>query len=151
MSKIKHGLSRSKIHGRWRSMLSRCNNENSNVYKHYGARGIKVCAEWSGEDGFSRFYKWALLNGYAENLTIDRIDCNKGYSPDNCRFIGVKEQCNNRTNNIVLVINGISDTAKNWSLASPVTYCAILYRIGHGWSHEEAVFTPSRMRSEAHG
>ena len=78
----------------WCSMKGRCYNENRERYPDYGGRGITVCDEWIQD--FNAFREWALANGYSDNLTIDRKDNDKGYSPDNCRWITVKEQNNNR-------------------------------------------------------
>lgn len=84
---IKHNMSRTRVYKIWQGMRSRCNNPKHRLYKYYGARGIKVCDEWDSLDnGFTTFYTWAIANGYSENLSIDRIDFNKGYEPDNCRW-----------------------------------------------------------------
>jgi len=87
-----HGGRRTRPYRTWMSAKDRCNNKNSIYYKNYGGRGIKVCDEWSK---FEPFRDWALANGYSDDLTIDRIDNDKGYSPDNCRFVSRNIQMRN--------------------------------------------------------
>lgn len=89
----KHGLSGGRIYRIYRLMRYRCENQKSKSFKDYGARGIAVCPGWSRFEGFR---DWALSNGYADDLTIDRRDNDKGYSPDNCRWIPKAEQSKNR-------------------------------------------------------
>lgn len=84
----------SKVHNVWRSMKARCYIPTCSNYEYYGGRGIKVCPEWLHD--FEKFREWALENGYEDNLTIDRIDVNKDYSPENCRWITFQENCWNR-------------------------------------------------------
>lgn len=100
----KHGMSKTRIFSTWCKMRSRCRNASPKDYKSYQAKGISVCKEWDND--FMCFYQWAMNNGYSEELTIDRIDNNKGYSPDNCRWTTNTEQQRNKTTNIRVVYNG---------------------------------------------
>ena len=90
----KHGMVGKRIYVEWNSMKSRCFNPNNKSYSRYGGRGITVCDEWKND--FEAFQKWALENGYTDELTIERKDVNKGYSPDNCCWITAQEQAKNR-------------------------------------------------------
>ena len=89
-----HGKYHTRLHGIWNCMKQRCNNPNNQKYKDYGGRGIKVCDEWLND--FQSFYNWAMANGYADSLSIDRIDVNGNYEPSNCRWATVMEQRHNR-------------------------------------------------------
>ena len=90
----------------WSGMISRCENENNPSYKYYGQQGKRVCDEWKGVNGFGKFHDWALANGYKPNLSIDRIDNSKGYSPNNCHWVDAYIQNNNKSNNVLIEING---------------------------------------------
>lgn len=123
----------------WLSMRERCNNKNHVQYANYGGRGIKVCKEW---DDYLSFKEWALSNGYCENLTIDRVDNDKGYSPDNCRWATAKEQANNRRSNHLLTLNGETHNIEWWAQKTGLPRHAIDGRIRRGWSDCEILTTP---------
>lgn len=85
----KHGETKTRLCGIWHGIRKRCHNPNSNYYKYYGGKGITICPEW--EDNYKSFKFWAILNGYQDNLTIDRIDNDDGYFPENCQWITSSE------------------------------------------------------------
>jgi hypothetical protein len=91
----------------YQGMHSRCERESHPSYKNYGERGVSVCEEWSGKDGFFNFKRWANRNDWNSNLSLDRIDNNKGYCPENCKFSTKTEQSYNRRGNIYYEYCGI--------------------------------------------
>lgn len=99
-----HGLHGTRIYAIWKSMKERCYTKTSTKYPIYGARGIRVCPEW--EHDAKAFYEWAINNGYKDGLTIDRIDVNGDYSPENCRWADLVTQANNRRNNVLVMHEG---------------------------------------------
>lgn len=134
----KHGQYKTRLYRIWSNMIQRCGNPQNDNYYLYGARGVSVCDEWKD---FAVFSKWAINNGYADNLSIDRIDSNKGYSPENCRWATPKEQTDNRRCSIYVSFNGTRKTLKEWSVTTGIPYKNLLWRIRHGWSAEKALTT----------
>lgn len=104
-----HGLSKTRLYEIWHGMKGRCSNGN----KNYGGRGIKICEKW--EKSFIDFYNWAIENGYNESLTIDRVNVDGDYCPENCRWATAKEQANNKRVNVKIEFNGKSHTVSEWA------------------------------------
>lgn len=94
----KHGLRHTPLYSTWLNIKDRCFNPNNDHYKNYGARGIVMCDEWRYD--FKKFYDWAIANGYKKHLSIERINVNDGYNPENCKWIPLAEQAKNKTNSI---------------------------------------------------
>lgn len=140
-----HGMSAHKnkkvrIYNIWLNMKSRCKNPNNIEYPLYGGRGIDVCDEWME---FKKFYDWAMSVGYKENLSIDRINPNKGYNPENCRWATNEQQQNNKRNNHIIEFNGTSKTIAEWAKEKNIAYDTLWARIQvYGWSIERALNTP---------
>ena len=121
---------------KWSGMLYRCSNPRC---KNYFGRGITVCEQW--KESFSAFRNWSYANGYAEglNLSIDRIDNDKGYSPDNCRWVKLNKQSSNRRCCVKLTAFGKTQNISDWSKELGINEATIRYRIKHGLGHEEAL------------
>lgn len=121
-----HGQRYTRLYQTWIDMRRRCNNKNRAKYEDYGGRGISYLKDW---DSFEVFYDWAMSNGYDDSLTIDRIDNDKNYTPDNCRWTTMKVQQNNRRDNVLINIEGIEKSASEWGREIDMTEQAIFYRI----------------------
>lgn len=137
-----HGMSRTKIYQVWSEMRRRCTKPNASGYKYYGGRGITYAKEW---DSFEQFYKWAIESGYKSNgkrgeYTIDRIDCNGNYCPENCRWVPASDQSKNTRRNRRIKINGEEHILSEWSKILGFSSSTIKQRIDKfGFSEEEAL------------
>ncbi|AIY72807.1 TPA: hypothetical protein ACLQU7_005228 [Bacillus tropicus] len=142
-----HGFGKTKLYSVYSAMVGRCNNHKDKSFKNYGGRGIQVTKEWLND--FMAFREWALQNGYKEGLSIDRIDVEKDYSPDNCRWVTRDVQNNNKRNNILISYKGKEQSLKQWCQELNLNYSAIYTRIKRGnYSPIEALEKPMRNRKE---
>ena len=137
---LKHGLSHTRIDNIYKSMIDRCNNSKSYNYLNYGARGITVCDEWKKDK--TKFFKWAYENNYQSNLTLDRKDNTKGYSPENCRWVTYKVQNNNKRSNKYIEAFGECKTLSQWSESTGIKLGTLWSRLKKGWEIEKALTTP---------
>lgn len=121
-------------------IISRTTNPKISCYKNYGGRGIKVCEDWI--HNFNSFYNWAIKNGYRDDLTIDRIDNDGNYCPENCRWITHKEQQRNKRNNKIVSFNGETRCLTEWAELLGTTYQNLSTRIRLGYTVEQALLFP---------
>jgi len=131
-----HGDSKTVLYKRWKAMRKRCANPNNADYPHYGGRGIRVCDEWQD---YRAFKEWALSHGYSDDLSIDRIDVDGNYEPNNCRFISMKEQCNNRSSNICVTYKGKNYTIAELAELTGIQYSTLYERVKRGLDIEDIV------------
>ena len=135
-----HGQSKSKLSKVWSGMKWRCYDPNSPVYQHYGGRGITVCDEW--RTSFENFQNWAMKNGYREGLSIDRIDNDGPYGPENCRWVGHEVQMNNTRRNHFIEYGGEVHTVSEWAHILGVSVGCLFSRLRRGWSDERTLSEP---------
>lgn len=138
----KHGLNGTRINRIYLAAKRRCLSPSSDAYKHYGGRGIKMCDEWLGENGFINFYNWAMANGYKDDLTIERIDVNGDYCPENCRWVTMAEQMSNTTRSKRITIDGETHTVAQWCRIKGLKPGAYYGRISRGYTERDAIMTP---------
>lgn len=140
---FKHGKTKTKLFQTWKNIKERCTNKNCKNFKHYGARGISICEEWRD---FQNFYEWAMSHGYKDNLSIDRIDNDGDYSPENCRWATNKIQQRNKRNNRILTYNGESHALAEWAEISGINAKTLKSRIDdYQWTIEKALSVPVRQ------
>lgn len=132
---------RTKLYSVWVGMRRRCYDKNDGNYYRYGGRGITVCDAW--KEDFAAFRAWAVKNGYRPHLTIDRINNNKGYSPDNCRWAGAKEQARNRRSNRTITFNGETHIMVEWAEITGLSVDTLYNRIvKYSWPVDRALTEP---------
>lgn len=130
-------------------MKSRCYNKNSINYKYYGGRGISICDEWM--ESFDNFYHWALINGYDDELTIDRIDSNKNYNPNNCKWSTKREQSYNRSMSVKLTLKGRTMHMTEWAEELGIDKKTLSWRYRNEWSDEEILSNKKDIILEYNG
>lgn len=140
----KHGAYKTKVYGVWHAMLDRCRCSTNESFRDYGGRGITVCDRWLDFQSFL-----ADMGDRPEGGTLERIDVNGHYCPENCRWATQREQGNNRRNNLRLTANGRTQTLAEWAAELGVPKSSIRYRLARGASVEDALFKP-RDRSKRH-
>lgn len=138
-----HGMSHSRLYQIWNSMRQRCENPNAISYKYYGKKGVCVCDEWKN---FKNFCAWALNNGYADNLTIDRKDSNGNYEPNNCKWATNKEQQNNTSYNRLITHCGETHNITQWAAIIGIPRTALYNRFRRGWCAEKALTTELKRK-----
>ena len=140
---IAHRESKTRLYRIWNGMRERCTNPNSPQFERYGARGIQVCPEWRE---YATFRDWAMENGYADNLSIDRIDNNSGYYPENCRWATAREQANNTRKTRLIELNGEIHSVTEWARKLGINQSTLSMRLNkYGWSAEKALTTEVRI------
>jgi len=133
-----HGMCGNRIYNIYCGMTDRCYHKNSKDFPRYGGRGINICDEWRRGQPLV-FKEWAYDNGYTDKLSIDRIDNDKGYSPDNCKWSTMKEQQNNKRNNVALITyKDETKTLTDWAELNNISYGTLRYRLNSGWDIERA-------------
>ena len=137
MINYKTGQYKSRIYHTWINMKTRCHTPTAWEYKNYGARGIVICDEWRND--FKAFYNWAMENGYTDELTIDRIDNDGNYCPENCRWVDRVTQNRNQRNTRLITYNGETKHLFDWADEFGINRNTLAGRLYRGWSIERAL------------
>lgn len=140
---VKHGHAKTRLYNIWAAMRYRCHNPNCKYYHNYGGRGIKICSEW---DEFACFEAWAYENGYDDNapkgkISLDRKDVDGDYCPENCRWISMYDQQDNKQDTIKLTYNGQTRTIREWAKITGITHNTIWHRYKMGHPIEDVLFS----------
>lgn len=137
---------RARLKHAYTNMIKRCSDPRNHRYANYGRRGIAVCQEWTGSEGRHRFYDWAMAQGYSEGLSLDRINVNGDYTPDNCRLVGSIIQANNTTRNHYITWQNETLSAADWARRFGLTYSSMIHRVRRGWAMDRIAKQPMRKR-----
>ena len=140
----KHGMSKTRLYSIWCDIKDRCENKNKDCYKNYGGRGIQICDEWKAD--FMNFYNWAMDNGYNDKLTIERINVDGNYCPENCKWATMLEQANNKTNTFYLTYKNETKPLRYWSDKTGIPPRTLYRRYRLGWKVEDIIEKPLGSR-----
>lgn len=151
----KHGMSKTRFYGIWQAMIKRCGEKNTNTYERYRGRGIVVRARWEKFENFRE----DMLEGYSDNLSIDRIDNDGNYCKENCRWATVEEQANNKRNNVKIVYKGVTVSLHELSDLTGIAVRTLWYRVKNGFPEDKLgqpafshrTYKPSKRWDEAYG
>lgn len=141
-----HGGRETKLYDVWTSMRQRCENPRNKRFSRYGGRGIRVCYEW--DSSFRAFREWAYTHGYAEGLSIERVDNDGDYSPENCIWADRVTQSNNRCTNHWVIVNGEAMTMQQAAARYGIPYGTFRGRLQRGWSADKAATEKRRAYHE---
>lgn len=142
---VTHNRSKCEMFGTWKQMISRCSNPSNKKYSDYGGRGISVCEEWLN---FDKFNDWVnSVGGRPNGYTLDRIDTNGNYCPDNCRFVPWSIQASNKRTSHLIEYKGEVKALSVWAKELCIPYYIIEHRINRGWNVERALTTPVAKKS----
>ena len=148
LNRLTHGKSNSRLYRIWNHMKQRCSNRKNKYYHNYGGRGITVCSEWVN---FEVFQAWAISNGYGDNLTIERVDNNGNYCPDNCTWIQKSAQSSNTRRCVTLTYNGKTQNISSWAKELGLPYTLLQARKKRGWDDVRILSAPATMPCFARG
>lgn len=136
----RHGASKTRLYRIWQNMKTRCYNSKNRFFEFYGKKGIAMCSDWL--NSFQAFYDWAMSHSYADDLTIDRIDGNGDYCPENCRWVAMSEQAKNRKSNRIIEFRGEKKTVAEWAKVFGINDETLRSRLKKGLDVETALTTP---------
>ena len=132
MSYEQHGDTGTRLYRIWKSMKCRCNNMNHPSFERYGARGITITDEW--QCSYSAFKRWAMSNGYADNLELERTNVNEGYSPSNCKWVSHYEQTLNRRDTLYIILDDVTMRLRDFCLSHSISINTV-----NNWRHQNVL------------